>query len=146
MARSIFVEHGHTEHTLNMKGIFEFEVQGESRGFKFGTYAFSIACEKEGDIDLNTLFKRCGFIYKDKDGKAKADPAKMKSLLHLFYGAAVHYAEDNDRPTDFKVSTVSNWMDEIGKDKLMDIINKAFFSYEPKNSESLTENRETVSQ
>lgn len=129
-----------------MKGIYEFEIEGQKHGFKFGTYAFSVACEKEGDIDLNTLFKRCGFIYKDKDGKAKADPAKMKSLLHLFYGAAVHYAEDNDQPAGFKVSTVSNWMDELGQEKLMEMINESFFSYEPKNSESLAETRETVLQ
>lgn len=134
-----------------MKGIFEFDISGQKHGFKFGTYAFSIACEKEGDIDLNTLFKRCGFPYKDgkdKEGKdiMRADKAKMKSILHLFYGAACHFAEDNDKPTDFKVSTVSNWMDELGEAKMMEIINEAFFSYVPKNLNSLTENRETVSQ
>jgi hypothetical protein len=129
-----------------MKGIFEFEVEGKKVGFKFGTYAFSIACEKEGDIDLNTLFKRCGFVYKDEKGKPKSDKAKMKSILHLFYGAAIHYAEDFDQPTNFKVSTVSNWMDEIGEVKLMEIIQKSFFTYEPKNLSSLTENREPVLQ
>lgn len=129
-----------------MKGIFEFEVSGEKVGFKFGTYGLSIACEKEGDIDMNTLFKRCGFIYKDEKGVARADKAKMKSILHLFYGAAIHYAEDHNQPTDFKVSTVSNWMDEIGEEKLMEMIQKAFFTYEPKNSPSLPENREPVLQ
>ena len=134
-----------------MKGIFEFDVSGQKRGFKFGTYAFGVACEKEGDIDLNTLFKRCGFPYKagkDKDGNdiMKADSAKIKSLLHLFYGAAVHFAEDNDHVVDFKVSTVSNWMDELGEAKMMEMINEAFFQYVPKNLNSLKENRETVSQ
>lgn len=134
-----------------MKGIFEFEIEGQKRGFKFGTYAFSIACEKEGDIDLNTLFKRCGFPYKDgkdKQGKdiIKAEKAKMKSLLHLFFGAASHYAEDNGQPIDFKVSTVSNWMDELGEAKLMEMINESFFQYIPKNLNSQPENRETVLQ
>lgn len=129
-----------------MKGIFEFEISKEKHGFKFGTYAFSIACEKEGDIDLNMLFKRCGFPYKDDKGVTKAEKAKMKSLLHLFYGAAVHFAEDNDQPTDFKVSTVSNWMDELGEAKLMEMINSAFFQYVPKNFQSLPETREPALQ
>lgn len=129
-----------------MKGIFEFEVQGKKVGFKFGTYALSVACEKEGDVDLNTLFKRCGFIYTDEKGKPKADKAKPKSVLNLFYGGALHYAEDFNQPADFKVSTVANWMDEIGEAKLMEVITKAFFTYEPKNSESLPENREPVLQ
>lgn len=129
-----------------MKGIFEFEVSGQKRGFKFGTYAFSVACEKEGDVDLNTLFKRCGFPYKDAKGETRADKGKIKSLLHLFYGAAVHYAEDNDKPVDFKVSTVSNWMDELGEARLMEMINESFFQYLPKNSESLAETREPALQ
>lgn len=129
-----------------MKGIFEFEVSGQKRGFKFGTYAFSVACEKEGDIDLNALFKRCGFPYKDDKGNSKADKPKLKSLLHLFYGAAVHFAEDHEKPIDFKVSTVSNWMDEIGQEKLMDLINDAFFQYIPKNSTSPAEIGEPVLQ
>lgn len=134
-----------------MKGIFEFEIGGQKRGFKFGTYAFSVACEKEGDIDLNTLFKRCGFPYKagkDKDGKdiMQADKAKMKTILHLFFGAASHYAEDNDLTIDFKVSTVSNWMDELGETRLMEMIHEAFFQHIPKNLNSQPENRETVLQ
>ena len=129
-----------------MKGIFEFDVSGVKRGFKFGTYALSVACEKEGDIDLNTLFKRCGFPYKDEKGNPKADKAKPKSLLSLFYGAAVHFAEDNDQAIDFKVSSVANWMDEVGQEKLMSMINESFFPYVPKNFESLTEMREPVLQ
>lgn len=131
---------------MKHQGIFEFEIEGRKIGFKFGTYAFSVACEKEGDIDLTTLFKRCGFIYKDKDGKAKADPAKPKSVLNLFYGAAVHYAEDHDQPLNFKVSTVSNWMDKLGEAELMKIITESFFTYEPKNSESLAETRDPALQ
>lgn len=129
-----------------MKGVFEFEVSGVKRGFKFGTYAFSIACEKEGDIDLNTLFKRVGFPYKDDKGNAKADKAKPKTLIHLFYGAAVHFAEDNEKPVDFKVSTVANWMDELGEEKLMPMINESFFSHIPKNSESLAKTGEPALQ
>jgi hypothetical protein len=136
-----------------MKGIFEFEVEGVKRGFKFGTYALSIACEKE-DCSVDVLYKRCGIPYtvkkRGKDGKeeevVKADPAKLKSLLHLFYGAAVHYAEDFDLPNDFKPSTVSNWLDEIGLDKLNSMIVQGLTQYSPKNSKSLAETGEMISE
>ena len=129
-----------------MKGIFEFEIGGQKRGFKFGTFAFCEACEKEGDIDLNTLFKRCGFPYKDDKGNLKADKARPKSLLHLFYGAALQSAKDNKRTVDFEVSDIGSWMDELGEAKLMEMINESFFQYTPKNSESPAKTGEPVLQ
>lgn len=132
-----------------MKGIFEFEVNGVKRGFKFGTYGVSISCEKE-DCAVDELFKRCGMPYltKDKDGKdiVKADKPKLKSLLNLIYGAAVHYAEDCDIPTNFKVSEVSNWLDEIGEDKVRPMLSSALAQYVPKNSTSPAEKGEKVIQ
>lgn len=131
-----------------MKGIFEFEVNGVKRGFKFGTYALSIACEKD-DCALDVLLRRCGVPYTvKKNGKdeLKSDAPKLKSLLHLFYGAAVHYAEDRDQPSNFKPSTVSDWLDEIGLDKLDSMLVQGLTQYSPKNSASLAETGETVLQ
>lgn len=128
-----------------MKGIFEFEVEGKKVGFKLGTYALSIACEKEGGCDVDVLLKRCGQPYL-KDGKIACDKPKLKALLHLFYGAAIHYAEDNDITDNIKVSTVSNWLDNIGAEKLNEMITEGFKQPEvPKNSTSLAETREPVS-
>lgn len=121
-----------------MKGIFEFEVNGEKRGFKFGTYALSVACEKD-DCAADVLLKRCGIPYTVvKDGKdiIKMEQPKLKSLLHLFYGAAMHYAEDNNLSIDFKPSTVSNWLDQIGLEKLNDMMVQGLTQYSPKNSNS----------
>ena len=117
-----------------MKGIFEFEVGGVKRGFKFGTYGISVACEKE-DCSVDVLLKRCGIPYL-VDGKPKADAPKLKALLHLFYGAAVHYAEDQNQILDFKPSTVSNWLDEIGLDKVNKMMVDGLTQYVPKNSAS----------
>ena len=128
-----------------MKGIFEFEISGQPRGFKFGTYAFSIACERDGNCDLNELFKRCGFAYK-VDGGLKSDSPNLKTLLHLFFGAAVHYAEHKRHSLDFTLSDVSDWLDEIGLEKLTDMITEGSSQYIPKNSNSLLENREKVAQ
>jgi hypothetical protein len=134
-----------------MKGIFEFEVEGGKKvGFKIGTFGLSVASEKE-DCSLDILFRRCGFPYQDgtdSEGnpKFKADKPKLKALLHFFYGAAVHYAEDNDRPVDFKVSTVSNWLDEIGLENLNRMIKDGLNQYVPKNSTSPAKTGEPVLQ
>ena len=125
-----------------MKGIFEFEVDGKKVGFKFGTYALSEACEKE-NCSVDVLLRRCGIPYM-VDGKPKADKPKLKALLHLFWGAAIHYAEDNDQPTDFKPSTVSNWLDELGMEKINEMLVGGLTTYSPKNLNSLKENREPV--
>lgn len=123
-------------------GIFEYEVEGVKRGFKFGTYGISIACEKEG-CDVGTLYRRCGIPYLDKNEKGepvvKVDSANLKALLHLVYGAAVHYAEDNDLPIDFKVSHVSNWLDILGEDAIKPMFEHGLKQYVPKNSTSPTE-------
>lgn len=117
-----------------MKGIFEFDVSGVKRGFKFGTYAMSVACEKE-NCAVDVLLKRCGIPYM-ANGKPKADDPKLMSLMHLFYGAAIHYAEDHNQPINFKPSTVSNWLDEIGMDGVNKMIAESFTQHVPKNSSS----------
>lgn len=131
-----------------MKGIFEFETGGQKRGFKFGTYALSIACDKD-DCSLDVLLKRCGVPYtvtKGNKQELKADNPRLKSLLHLFYGAAVHYAEDNDLDANFKPSTVSNWLDEIGIENLNSMLVQGLTQYSPKNSASPAEKGEMILQ
>ena len=120
-------------------GIFEYEVEGVKRGFKFGTYGISIACEKEG-CDVGTLYKKCGVPYLDKNEKGepvvKSDMPNLKSLLHLVYGAAVHYAEDNDLPINFKVSNVSDWLDILGEEAIKPMFTHGLKQYVPKNLKS----------
>lgn len=130
---------------MKHKGIFEFDIEGRKVGFKYGTYAVSIACEKE-NCTVDVLYKRCGVPYLEKNKKGepvvKSDAPNLKALLHLVYGAAVHYAEDNDLPIDFKVSTVSNWLDEIGEEKIKPMFEHSLNQYVPKNSKSLAEKGE----
>lgn len=126
-----------------MKGIFEFEVNGVKRGFKFGTYGISVACEKD-DCTVDVLLKRCGIPYLNANGDASSDKPRLKSLLNFFYGAAVHYAEDHNLPTDFKPSTVSNWMDEIGLENVNKMVVNGLQQYVPKNLNSLAGTGEKV--
>jgi hypothetical protein len=120
-----------------MKGVFDFKVGGQDRGFKFGTYAFAIACDRE-KCSMDQLLDRIGI----NEGKK----ANLLSLLNLFYGAAVHYAEHKKTPIDFGPSDVSDWLDEVGLTETMKMISEGLQQYVPKNSNSLQENRETVTQ
>jgi hypothetical protein len=127
-----------------MKGIFKID---ETKGFKFGTYAFAVACEQD-KCTLSEILKRIGIPYEDVDADGnrikKVDPVNIMSLLHIFYGAAVHYAQSQKRKADFQPSDVSDWLDELGLDKVNEILANGLNQYVPKNSNSLAETREEI--
>jgi hypothetical protein len=125
-----------------MKGIFEFEIEGKKRGFKFGTYAMAVACEYDKCV-LSDILKRIGVPYL-VDGEKKKDKVNIMSLLHIFYGAAVHYAEHKKQPVDFSTSDISDWVDELGLEKVNAFLNDGLNQYSPKNSTSLAEKGEIV--
>jgi hypothetical protein len=110
------------------KGIFEFEVGGVKRGFKFGMYAFGVAQEKE-NTTLDQLFVRCGF---------GNDPTRVNilSLVNLFYGAAVHYCHSKNKEVDFTATDVSDWIDELGFDETQRMMREGLTQHVPKNSKS----------
>lgn len=120
-----------------MRGIFEFEAGGKKRGFKFGTYALSVACKKE-DCSVDVLFRRCGIPYKDEDGEYKRDPVDLGAFINLWYGAACHYAKSKGQEVDFQDVDVSDWMDELGQEKVTEMLIEAITPYQPKNSTSPT--------
>lgn len=124
-----------------MKGIFKID---ETKGFKFGTYAFAVACEQD-KCTLSEILKRIGIPY-EQDGVKKVDPVNIMSLLHIFYGAAVHYAQSQKRKIDFQPSDVSDWLDELGLEKVNQILSEGLNQYVPKNSNSLAETREEITQ
>jgi hypothetical protein len=131
-----------------MKGIFEFEVgePKEKRGFKFGTYAFKVACEKDGSI-LSDLLKKIGIPYQkgvDSEGKPLMvrDGVNLTSLLNVFYGAAVHFTESKKQEANFELVDVSDWIDELGYDRVNEMLGEGLTQYAPKNSKSLAETGE----
>jgi hypothetical protein len=124
-----------------MKGIFKID---ETKGFKFGTYAFAVACEQD-KCTLSEILKRIGIPY-EQDGKQKVEPVNLMSLLHVFYGAAVSYAQSHKRKADFQPSDVSDWIDELGLERVNEILSEGLNQYVPKNSNSLAETREAITQ
>jgi hypothetical protein len=123
---------------MKTKGIFEFEIEGRHRGFKFGTYAFAVACE-EDNCTLDELFKRIGV----GQGKPKVN---LLALLNTFYGAAVAYAKGKKQDVDFAVDDVSDWLDHLGVDKVYATLSDGLTQYVPKNSPPPMETGEKVIQ
>jgi hypothetical protein len=104
-----------------MKGISEIEVSGRKRGFKFGTYQLSIVCELE----------KCSLS--ELSNKLRA--ANLSTVLNVLYAGAVSYCKSNKIDIDFEVVDVADWMDEIGLDQGMQIINKGLQSEDKKKEE-----------
>lgn len=112
-----------------MTGVFSFDINGKKRGFKFGMYGYAEACEKE-NCDLDELFERIGLReYEDK----KIRKPKLKAIIHLYYGAAVQYAEDNNQEIDFSVSNVAGWLDYLGADRVQKMMIEGLKQPEIKN-------------
>jgi len=109
-----------------MRKEFEVEIAGKTRGFKFGTYQMGIACQEESlimnrPVDMVELGKRM-------------DQGSLITTLNFLYGAACAYCMSKKLPIDFGPVDVSDWMDEIGFDKSMEIIREGMRT--PKNVEA----------
>src|SRR5688572_1402738 len=102
------------------KSIFELQIGGKTRGFKFGTYSMSITCQKE-NCTLGELI-------------LKLDDAQPLTVLHVIYGAAVAFAKSKKQTVDFDESDVSDWLDELGFETGMKLLRAGLEVYEPKNS------------
>jgi len=105
---------------MDQKSIFEIEIGGVMRGFKFGTYSMSIACQKENCTLGELVTKISGDV-------------QPLTVLHVIYGGAVAYNKSKKLPTDFDESDVSDWLDVLGFDTAMNLLRAGLEIYEPKN-------------
>ncbi len=99
--------------------ISEIQVGEVKRGFKFGTYSMAVTC-KEEKCSVTELGKR---LMNPEDN--------LETLLNFLYGAAVAYQKSKRLEVDFTPVDVSDWLDEMGLDKAMEIINEGL--KQPKN-------------
>lgn len=86
------------------------EASGRKRGFRFGTYQMgkAAACDK---CDIIEMLKRID-----------APGSNISTVLNFLYAAAVTYCEGNKEEVDFTVIDVSDWLDEVGLTKGMELI------------------------
>lgn len=105
-----------------MRGLFEFEFEGQQRGFLINFAAFGI-WEERMNTPLDELLEKI----------ADKKSPKIKLLLNLFYAGAVAYCEAKDKQVDFNSSDVSNWISELGIKKAGDLIKESLSTVTPKN-------------
>lgn len=84
------------------KGIFEIEILGKKRGFKFGMGAFAHACRLD-DCSIGEITKRI----------LSGD---LQSQLTLIYTASVQYAR-LQKESEATQEQVNDWIDHVGIDQ-----------------------------
>lgn len=105
-----------------IKGIFEYEIGGKKRGFKFGMLASDYFCQEE-NITLAQM----------QDRLLNPTP---KTAINCAYAAARAYCESKEIDIDFKRADVADWLDEIGVIKFFESIYKTLEVYqEPEAAE-----------
>jgi hypothetical protein len=121
---------------MHGKGIFEFEIDGQKIGFKFGMYAAAIT-EKMAGCQIMELFQRIHgskLVYDDKGnitGRELLPGLGTISLLQYFYGGAVAYTK-NDK---LSIDDVADQLDLIGLEKAFVVFSESVQTYLPKKKQ-----------
>lgn len=115
------------------KGIFEFEIKGETVGLRFGTRALRIL-----ETKLNENIS--GVLSKAVSGRPGID-----FMCNIFECAAQDYFITNKKEINFTNDDMPDWIDAVGGlNQALKIVADGLTQYFPKNSASLvTETRET---
>lgn len=103
-----------------MIGNVEFEIDGKKRGFRFGTYAIKTITKTTGIKDIHEIFKRI-------------EKEDIEILLAFFYACAVHYSHHKQEKEDYNEANVSDWIDELGLEKIKEFTLQLLESYQAKN-------------
>jgi hypothetical protein len=105
-----------------MKGVQSKEVNGKVRHFHFGTRMFEL-CEEQG-VNVAEL----------------SDQIKGKvfgTVITVAHASAQAYCEMKGEEVDFNRVQVTGWLDEIGLQDFLDIMNEGLQSYQSKNEVAL---------
>ena len=108
--------------------MIEIEVNGRTRGFVFGTYTLKIIREETGIETVEELWSRLF------PGHEKGTSIEYLDFINKFYySCAKHYAKSKKQDVDFTDADVSDWLDEMGKDKCFEIFNQLVKTFTEKN-------------
>jgi hypothetical protein len=104
---------------MHPKGLVEIELSTGKRTLRFGTLAFNIFCKLEG-IKLKEL-----------DERIKNPEAFTQ--VNFIYSAALAQCRLQKIEPDFSENEVACWLDEVGEDKIAEMVEQSFHGYESKN-------------
>jgi hypothetical protein len=98
----------------------EFEIGGKKRGWRFGPYSLKFISKTTGVSNMKELFKRL----------AEED---IEMMLAFYYACAVTYSHHKGEKEDYNEVDVSEWVEEIGFDKVNEYTQILLKQYVPKN-------------
>lgn len=107
-----------------MKGLFEFNDEGKTRGFLFNFNAFGIV-EERLNLQLDEILEKLG---------PKNKGPKVKLIAEIFYAAAANYSDMKGQEVDFTIHDVGGWISVIGLENAAHLITEAVSVKTPKNS------------
>lgn len=100
--------------------MIEFEIEGKTRGFKFGTYTFNLINKLAGTKTTEEVFERL------KEGS-------VEFTASFYMACATHYAMSKKLEIDFQEVDVIDWLDELGFDRTQSITTDLLKIYTAKN-------------
>lgn len=121
-------------------GNIEFKISGVERGFRFGTWAMKVIADESGVKDIKKTFRLIQGI--DDEGN-RTDP-DLNTMLIFYYACAVNYAKHMKQRIDFEVYDVSEWVSELGFERINEMTLQLFDMYTSKNLNPPVETGETT--
>jgi hypothetical protein len=102
-------------------GIIEIDINGQKRGFKFGTYTFKVIREISGVDTIEGVFTTL----------TKSNNAEF--IVSFVQACAIHYAKEKGLDTKITDMQVSDWIDEMGLVNCRLMITELIRAYTAKN-------------
>lgn len=111
--------------------MIEVEINGVTRGFKFGTYTFKLINELSGDKSIEDVFE----LLSNSEKHSMTD--RINFLRTFYFACAQHYTLSKKQKVDFDEIEVSDWIDEMGIEKTSDIMAQLLKVYTDKNTKNV---------
>lgn len=117
----------------------EIQVNGVTRGFRFGTQTLRVIREVTGIETIEEIFE--GLMNNSKN--QGVDKVRVRSQIdHIFFindflfSCAKDYARVNKQDSNFTKEDVSDWLDTIGLAEAMNVVGKLIKGYTEKNAKA----------
>lgn len=101
-----------------IKKVFEIEIDGVQRGFRFNMLSIGKACRLE-NCDVSELISRV--VGEVKDDVVVRAP-DLQAMVNFFFAGAVNYCEGKGIKVDFTAQDVCDWLEHIGLEKTKELL------------------------
>jgi hypothetical protein len=108
--------------------MIEKEISGKVRGFKCGTYTFTIIRELTGVDTVQEVFRRLFPI-----PGAETSIENLDFINKFYFACAKHYCKSKKIEVDFEEVDVQDWIEELGADESLDVMSNLLKTYSEKN-------------